>query len=440
MSKIWLIIQREFLSRVRKKSFLLATLLVPLLFPAIMGGMIYIALEQDKNVEQRTIQILNNSDFLKFENSSKYKYIAVEGNVDQAKIVFSESDDFAFVYIPKLDIENPKGINFYSKSSPGISLISEFEKNIERQIRDVKLLESGISQAVLDKLKTNVKINSFNIKDGEEKKSSSELISGMGYVMGMLIYIFLFVYGNQVMQGVIEEKNSKIIEVIVSTVKPFHLMMGKVVGVASVGLFQFMIWVLISIGVTMGAASYFGVSSGQQVMMKNVMEDLSQEQQLEAAEVNPEVLEVFNMISDIPVLKIATLFVFYFLGGYLLYGALFAAIGSAVDTPADAQQFMLPIMLPVIIGLMGLFMFVFKDPNGVVSFWLSIIPFTSPIVMMGRVGFGVPLWEIVLSMGLLATGFVFTIWLAGRIYRVGILMHGTKVNYKVLAKWFMMKN
>lgn len=440
MNKIWLIIQREFLSRVKKKSFLIATLLVPLFFPTIIGGMIYFAVEQDKNVEQRTIQILNKSEFVTFENSSKYKYIAVEGNVDQAKVAFNESDDFALVYIPKLDIESPEGINFYSKSSPGITLISEFEKNIERQIRDVKLLESGISQEVLDKLKTNININSFNIKDGEEKKSSSKLISGIGYVMGMLIYIFLFIYGAQVMQGVIEEKNSKIVEVIVSTVKPFHLMMGKVIGVASVGLFQFMIWVLLSTGVSMGAASYFGVSSGQNVMMKQGIENLSQEQQLEVAEVNPDVQEMFDMINDIPIVKIILLFIFYFLGGYLLYGALFAAIGSAVDTPADAQQFMFPIMLPVIIGLMGLFMFVFKDPNGSVSFWLSIIPFTSPIVMMGRVGFGVPVWEIALSMALLATGFVFTIWLAGRIYRVGILMHGTKVNYKVLAKWFMMKN
>ncbi|MDH5475418.1 MAG: ABC transporter permease [Cyclobacteriaceae bacterium] len=440
MNKIWLIIQREFLSRVKKKSFLIATLLVPLLFPTIIGGMIYFAMEQEKNAEQRTIQLLNNSAFLKFEDSSKYKYISVEGDVDLAKKAFNESDDFAFVYIPEIDLENPEGINFYSKSSPGITLISEFERNIERQIRDVKLLNSGLSQEVLDKLKTNVDINSFNIQDGEEKKSSSELISGIGYIMGMLIYIFLFVYGAQVMQGVIEEKNSKIIEVIVSTVKPFHLMMGKVIGVASVGLFQFLIWILLSTGISMGAAAYFGVSSGQQVMMTQAMNELPQEQQMNMKDINPDVQEVFNTISDIPILKITLLFIFYFLGGYLLYGALFAAIGSAVDTPADAQQFMFPIMLPIIIGLMGLFMFVFKDPNGAVSFWLSVIPFTSPIVMMGRVGFGVPAWEIALSMVLLVAGFVFTIWLAGRIYRVGILMHGTKVNYKVLAKWFMMKH
>jgi len=440
MNKIWLIIQREFLSRVKKKSFLIATLLVPLLFPAIIGGMIYFAIQQDENADQRTIEVLNNSEFVKFEDTSKYKYVEVTGELDQAKTAFNESDDFALIYVPELSIENPEGILFYSKSSPGISLISEFERSIARQIRDVKLLQSGISQDVLDKLATNISISSFNIKDGEEKKSSSELISGIGYIMGMLIYIFLFAYGAQVMQGVIEEKNSKIIEVIVSTIKPFHLMMGKVIGVASVGLVQFIIWMLLMTGISMGASSYFGISSGQQVMMEQATKDMSQEQKEVVKEVNPDVQEIFSMIDDIPVTKIALLFIFYFLGGYLLYGALFAAVGSAVDTPADAQQFMLPIMLPIIVALMGLFMFVFKDPNGSASFWLSIIPFTSPIVMMGRVGFGVPAWEIALSMALLVGGFVFTIWLAGRIYRVGILMHGTKVNYKVLAKWFMMKN
>lgn len=441
MNKIWLIIQREFLSRVKKKSFLLATLLVPLIFPTIIGGMVYFAIQEEKNAEQRTIQLLNESEFLEFEESSKYKYVEINGDLEQAKTAFNESDDFALIYIPKLDIENPEGISFYSKTSPGITLISDFERNIARQIRDVKLINSGLSEEVLESLKTSVSIKAFNIQDGEEKRSSSEVVSVIGYIMGLLIYIFLFAYGAQVMQGVIEEKSSKIIEVIVSTVKPFHLMMGKVIGVASVGLVQFIIWILLMTGISMGAGSYFGVyGSTQKEMMEQVMQDMPDQQQVASPEINTDVVEIFEMLGDIPVLQITLLFIFYFLGGYLLYGALFAAIGSAVDTPADAQQFMLPIMLPIIVGLMGLFMFVFNDPNGSPSFWLSIIPFTSPIVMMGRVGFGVPGWEIALSMALLILGFLFTIWLAGRIYRVGILMHGTKVNYKVLAKWLMMRN
>ncbi|MEO0405428.1 MAG: ABC transporter permease, partial [Bacteroidota bacterium] len=241
------------------------------------------------------------------------------------------------------------------------------------------------------------------------------------------IYIFLFAYGSQVMQGVIEEKSSKIVEVIVSTVRPFQMMVGKVVGVASVGIVQLVIWILLMGVFWTVSVSLFGITPGG-----------DQEAAAQMAEANSN--GFFDVLNQANWLQIIPLFFFYFLGGYLLYGALFAAVGSAVDTPADAQQFMMPIMLPIIVALMGLFLFVFEEPNGAPSFWLSIIPFTSPIVMMGRIGFGVPLWEIGLSIVLLIAGFFFTLWLAGRIYRIGILMHGTKVNYKVLAKWFMMKN
>ena len=440
MHKIWLIISREFLSRVKKKSFLIVTILVPLIFPAVMGGMVYFAIQQQENIEQRTIQVLDESQLFTFGESSKYKYVAIESGIEQAKTAFNESTDYALIYIPEINIEDPEGVAFYSKSSPGLSLISDFERMLERQIRDMKLIESGLSQEELDRLRTNVSINSFNLQDGEEKKSNSALISGIGYAMGFLIYIFLFVYGGQVMQGVIEEKSSKIIEVIVSTVKPFHLMMGKVIGVASVGLVQFLIWIGLMMGISTAAGAYFGVSYGQEYAVQQAVENVDEKAEVNTNEASEKVMKVFELIDEIPVAKIVFLFIFYFLGGYLLYGALFAAVGSAVDTPADAQQFMLPIMLPIIVALMGLFMFVFNEPNGAPSFWLSIIPFTSPIVMMGRVGFGVPGWEIALSMVLLVAGFLFTTWLAGRIYRVGILMHGTKVNYKVLAKWFMMKN
>jgi len=439
MNKILLIIQREFLSRVKKRSFLLATILVPLLFPTIIGGMVYFAIQKEKNADQKTVQVLDESNLFEHEETSKYKYVEIDGPLEQAKVAFNESEDFALLYIPNFEIDQPNGISFYSHSSPGITLIKEFERTIEQQLRDIKLVNSGISEEVLAKLKTNVSIASIQIQDGEEQKSDSEVLFGVGYAMGFLIYIFLFVYGAQVMQGVIEEKNSKIIEVIVSTVKPFHLMLGKVIGVASVGLVQFIIWIAIMAGISAGTSIYFGVNTNQKLIVEQAMENMPDGDELKSIAVDGNVNEVFDMINTIPVTKIVLLFIFYFLGGYLLYGALFAAVGSAVDTPADAQQFMLPIMLPIIIALMGLFMFVFKDPHGSASFWLSIIPFTSPIVMMGRVGFGVPAWEIVLSMIMLIAGFIGTTWLAGRIYRIGILMHGTKVNYKVLAKWVMQR-
>lgn len=436
MNKIFLVIQREFMSRVKKKSFLLATILVPLIFPAIIGFMIYLRVESEKNKAQEVVQVLDESGIIKFEESKDYIYKTVEGPLDSAKERFNRSEDFALIYIPSITVDEPNGINFYAKTSPGITLVRGFERNIESQIRDLKLTRSGLTEEQLAELDTDVDIASFNITEtGDEKKSDANSTFWLGYVTGFLIYIFLFAYGAQVMQGVIEEKSSKIVEIVVSTVRPLHMMIGKVIGVASVGIFQLLIWVVLGSVIFTVAMSVIGGSMdpAEASQLMGGSEEVVQAQ-------SQEVERVMSIVRDIPVTQITLLFLFYFLGGYLLYGALFAAVGSAVDNPADAQQFMMPIMLPIIVSLMGLFMFVFEDPNGTVSFWLSVIPFTSPIVMMGRVGFGVPAWEIAVSMALLVGGFIFTLWVAGRIYRIGILMHGTKVNYKVLAKWLMQKN
>lgn len=424
------------MSRVKKKSFLLATILVPLIFPAIIGFMIYLRVESEKNKAQEVVQVLDESGIIKFEESKDYIYMTVEGPLDSAKERFNRSEDFALIYIPSITVDEPSGINFYAKTSPGITLVRGFERNIESQIRDLKLTRSGLTEEQLAELDTDVDIASFNITEtGDEKKSDANSTFWLGYVTGFLIYIFLFAYGAQVMQGVIEEKSSKIVEIVVSTVRPLHMMIGKVIGVASVGIFQLLIWVVLGSVIFTVAMSIIGGSMdpAEASQMMGGSEEVVQAQ-------SQEVERIMSIVRDIPVTQITLLFLFYFLGGYLLYGALFAAVGSAVDNPADAQQFMMPIMLPIIVSLLGLFMFVFEDPNGTVSFWLSVIPFTSPIVMMGRVGFGVPAWEIALSMALLVGGFLFTLWVAGRIYRIGILMHGAKVNYKVLAKWLMQKN
>ncbi|MEM6734516.1 MAG: ABC transporter permease [Bacteroidota bacterium] len=428
MNKIVLIIQREFMSRVKKKSFLLATILVPLIFPSIIGGMVYFKLQEEKNKKQEVVRVLNESDLISFKDSEDYKYLKVNGPLDSAKTLFNQSEDFALVYIPEISIDKPEGISFYAKTTPGVRLVERFEREFERQIRDIKLTRSGLTETQLDELKTEIQITSFNLSEtGDEEKSDSNVVFGLGYVTGFLIYIFLFVYGAQVMQGVIEEKSSKIVEVIVSTVRPLHMMIGKVVGVASVGIVQFIIWIVLMGVIWTVVGAFLGIDAAQASGMSSEIQEVPTN-------------DLLDVITGVNWLQVALLFLFYFLGGYLLYGALFAAVGSAVDTPADAQQFMMPIMLPIIIGLMGMFLFVFEEPNGAPSFWLSVIPFTSPIVMMGRIGFGVPAWEIALSMVLLVAGFFFTLWLAGRIYRIGILMHGTKVNYKILAKWLTMKN
>jgi ABC-2 type transport system permease protein len=247
---------------------------------------------------------------------------------------------------------------------------------------------------------------------------------------GILIYIFIFIYGNQIMQGVIEEKSSRIIEILISSIRPFQLMMGKIIGIGAVGLTQFLIWVLLIGGISSIVIGYFGMQMPQQQVMELANPDMGQ-----MINGDDSIYNIIRTIQGIDFIQLTLTFIFYFLGGYLLYGAFFAAVGAAIDAPSEAQQFMLPITIPLLIGYMGLFVFVLNDPNSNVSFWLSVVPFTSPIAMMGRVSYGVPFWELALSIGLLIAGFLFSTWVAGKIYRIGILIHGTKVNYKTIWRW-----
>jgi ABC-2 type transport system permease protein len=438
MNKVFLIIKREFTSRVQKKSFLIATLLTPLIFPLMIGGIVYVAVNERDSAKPDVVRIIDETNQFKFEDTGRFVFIDSEMDVETAKEDLPKSSDFGILYIPKMDIYDPQGIMFYGKTNPSLSMIGDLEGIIKRQIDAIKLQESGISPELMNRLKTNVSVRSVNIsEEGVEKESSAGLSFGIGYAGGFLIYLFIFIYGAQVMQGVIEEKSNKIVEIIVSTVKPFQLMLGKVLGIASVGLTQLLIWIVLMVVLTSLVFSYFGIDAASSGMSDSLGE-LSQEQ-MDAVSSSPELQNIASLINGIDFTYIITVFLFYFVGGYLLYGALFAAIGSAVENPSEAQQFMLPVTLPLILSIMGLFVFVLEDPNSSVSFWLSIIPFTSPITMMGRLGFGVPAWELALSMGLLILGFLGTIWFAGRIYRVGILMTGTKVNYKTLAKWLTIK-
>ncbi|HNR74422.1 MAG TPA: ABC transporter permease [Cyclobacteriaceae bacterium] len=442
MSKVWLIIQREFLNRVQKKSFLIATILVPLIFPVIIGGLFYVALKEAESATAETIQVLDESKMLKFENSKQFTFVLLDMPLEQAKKAYNETDDFGLLYIPAFNINKPEGLVLYTKENPSIEKVSNLKSSIEHQIQDLKLKEYNIDEAILKSLRPTVNLKQFNLTEtGEEKSSSSGLLYGLGFFLGILIYMFVLIYGIQIMQGVIDEKTSKIVEVIVSSVKPFQLMLGKILGIASVGLLQFTIWiVLISVlsTVTMG---YFGAKMPQQQAMEQVSKQIAPDSEVKEAmdQQQGQVTEFLVSASEIPFTKIALVFVFYFLGGYLLYGALFAAVGSAVDSQQEAQQFQFPVTIPLLIGYLGLFMFILRDPHGPISFWLSVIPFTSPVAMVGRIAFGVPDWQLALSIVLLIGGFLLTTWVAGRIYRVGILMTGTKVSYKVLARWFMQK-
>ena len=441
MNKVWLIFQREFLNRVQKKSFLIATILIPLIFPAIIGGMLYVFMKQQEGATKHVVQVLDNSGKIKLESNDRYDYIPVVGSLDSAKASFIKSDNFALLYIPEFDLAKPDGILLYTKENPSITKIGELESSLENEIRDLKLAEFKIDKATLDGLKTSVSLNNISLSEtGEETESNIGFLYGLGFFLGILIYMFVLIYGMQIMLGVIEEKTSKVVEVLVSSVKPFQLMMGKILGIAAVGLLQFTIWVILISTLSSATLAVFGVKMPQQQAMEQVTKNMgADEEAASAAMENPKVVRMLSSLNQIPFAYIIFNFAFFFLGGYLLYGALFAAVGSAVDSQQEAQQFTFPITLPLIIAYFGLFMFILNDPHSTASFWFSIIPFTSPVAMVGRLAFDVPIEELLLSQVLLIGGFIATTWIAGRIYRVGILMHGTKVNYRVLAKWFMQK-
>lgn len=431
MNKIFLVIQREYLSRVKKKSFLIATLLTPLIFPAIMGIFVWIAVSEKENQSLRIIEVIDETDLFFMESSEQYAFTSSVDDPEEAKKMVQEGDRYGFLYIPKLEISSPKGIQFYGIENPSMSLMSYLESSLKRKIEDQRLYEKGIDPAVLKEIRTQVSIQSITLgESGEEKINDATVNYAIGFLAGILIYIFIFVYGNQIMQGVIEEKSSRIVEILVSSLKPFQLMMGKIVGIGAVGLTQFLIWVVLIGTLTTLVTGVLGMQMPQQQAMELASPELAQ-----ATPDSGELADLLMVIHGIDFVSLVASFIIYFLGGYLLYGALFAAIGSAVDAPSDAQQFMFPITIPLIVAYMGLFVFVLQDPTSTTSFWLSVIPLTSPIAMMGRVSYGVPFWELALSIGLLILGFLFTTWLAGKIYRIGILMHGTKPTYKILWKW-----
>jgi ABC-2 type transport system permease protein len=431
MNKIFLVIQREYLERVKKKSFLIATLLTPLIFPAIMGVFVWIADTEKENQSLRIIEVIDETDLFFMESSEQYAFTSSLNDPEEAKKMVQEGERYGFLYIPKMELSDPKGIQYYGIENPSLSLMGYLETSLKRKIEDQRLYEKGIDPSVLKEIRTTVSIQSVTLgESGEEKINDATVNYALGFLTGILIYIFIFVYGNQIMQGVIEEKSSRIVEILVSSLKPFQLMMGKIVGIGAVGLTQFLIWVVLIGTLTTLVTGVLGMQMPQQQAMEMTSPELTQ-----ATPDSSELADILLVIQGIDFVAIVVSFIFYFLGGYLLYGALFAAVGSAVDAPSDAQQFMFPITIPLIVAYMGLFVFVLQEPNSTTSFWLSVIPLTSPIAMMGRISYGVPFWELALSIGLLILGFLFTTWLAGKIYRIGILMHGTKPTYKILWKW-----
>lgn len=436
MSNIWIVTSREYITRVKKKSFILMTLLTPLLIAAFYGVIIWVSIDQSNSVENQRIVVIDHSKIFKDKigNPSDISFLFVQGMMSN-ELAENDSID-GIVTVPKnLNIDEPLKLKYESISSLSVNNKSRIERAFKDVIRQKKLERVGLQQNTIDSLNSQVTLIQYKVdEDGNTKKSDIGINTMLGMALAFMIYMFIFLYGVQVMKGVIEEKTNRIVELIVSTVKPFQLMMGKVLGIALVGLTQLSIWLILSslLSAIIGLVVGINLSDFSDINPGKLPPEMSN--------MNADIMQSVTAFMNLPLSKIFAVFLFFFLAGYLFYGALFAAIGSAVDNETDTQQFMLPITLPLVFSFAISFSIVVGDPNGILATWMSIIPISSPVVMMVRMPFGPPGWQILLSMAIMILSIMGVIWIAGKIYRTGILMYGKKPSYKELVKWLFYKN
>ncbi|MDF1549009.1 MAG: ABC transporter permease [Bacteroidales bacterium] len=435
MSKIGLIIKREYLTRVRKKSFIIMSILGPVLMAALIVVPVILTTMAPDNEKKIAVADYTGTfkDIFKEQEQLKFNYINLD-SVESLKSNFSKSGYYALLVLP--DSANGKNVQLLSDVQPDINTKMSISRAIEGKLRSEKLKEIGIDEDKLNAIETDVNIKTIKINsDGSEEISSTEVIMGIGFITGLIIYMFIFIYGAQVMRGVLEEKTNRVVEILVSSVKPFQLMMGKIIGVAMVALTQVALWVILSTIIISVVLPLVGADNIKPEMTEQMVQGTNMPQEMQNINNGDDFLsEAMSTFTNLPIGELLFSFVFFFIGGYLLYASLFAAIGGAVDNETDTQQFMLPITVPLILSIV-MAQVVIQNPNGAVAFWFSIIPFTSPVIMLLRIPFGVPGWELALSMVLLIATFIGTTWLAGKIYRVGILMYGKKVSYKEIWKW-----
>ncbi|MDB4582463.1 ABC transporter permease [Draconibacterium sp.] len=446
MNNTFLILRQEYLKRVKKKSFIILTILMPFLIAGVYALVIYFSIKDD--TEERTIAVYDESSLFlgEFEEeaTTKYHFIPKE-KYEELKGNLKGSEFYGLLYIPG-NIYSSNQAQLISEKQLPLELSEKIERKLSRFIENDKrqkvIKESGIPdlEERLKKTRTSVKLSTLKISDsGEAKKSSSVVAFIASYAMGFIIYFFVFMYGAMVMRSVMEEKKSRIIEVIISSVKPSQLMAGKIIGTALVGLTQVAIWLVLG-GVALVVVQGFFTPESAQQMGQSLMENQGQMNpaMTQAAEQN-QVMEVMEMIGNLNLPLILFSFVFYFLAGYLLYSSFLGAVGAAVDNDEDSQQMVFPVTFPLILSIMLLFP-IARNPEGQLAFWCSIIPFTSPVAMMARVPYGIPTWELLLSMSVLVLTTVGAIAAAAKIYRIGLLMYGKKVNIKELIKWLRYKN
>ena len=438
MSQVSIIIGREFNERVRKKSFIITTLLMPLLMIGLMFAPMLIM--KYSGGDEKHIAVIDESGLIAPRLQSGKELIFEPTDLSTEAARKELTDKFGVLYIGSDILTNPNNVKLYANSSSSLSVESNITGQIEDIIEAEKLKSYNIENLsqILQEVKTRVGMQTFRNDESQEEEAhakSSVVATGTGFVLGMILYMFLLIYGSMVMQSVIEEKNSRVLEVMVSSVRPFDLMLGKILGVASVAVVQVLIWgVLCAVGAAVAVHMMpADVLAGVQAMQHGVPDAAA------SIDMNPEMLQVMAAVTDFGyILRIFAYLLLFVFGGYLFYSAMFAAVGSAVDNVQDASQLQMPITLPIILALLMMFV-VIKDPNSQLAFWFSIIPFTSPIVMMARIPYDIPLWEVALSLVVLYASFVGMVWFAAKIYRVGIFMYGKKPSLKELFKWIRYK-
>lgn len=437
MNKIGLIIKREYLTRVRKRSFIILTFLGPILLAALY--IVPILLAMNAGDERRTIAVVDGSHWFedRFTNNKEQTFIIVEGQpIDSVKEMVNKGAFDMALYIPPTQLNVPSNAILYSKNQVPLNIDAYIREVMKKEIEEQKLLASGVDPDIVNAVKTDINLSVMRMdEEGNEKETFTEVQFILGIILATLIYTFIIFFGGQVMNGVAEEKTNRIIEVIISSVKPFQLMMGKIIGVSLVALTQFVMWILLTGAIYVGFSAAVGITHPEAISSGTV---LAQDITTTDIMSNEAIQQVVSIANSIDFGTIIFCFIIFFICGYLLYGTLYAAIGSLVDNNTDSQQFTLPITVPLIVAIIASF-YIVNNPDGQLGLWLSMIPFTSPITMMVRIPFGVPVWQIALSVFILVASFVFMTWFASKIYRTGILMYGKKLSYKEIFKWLKYK-
>jgi ABC-2 type transport system permease protein len=458
MNKIGLIIGREYVTRIRKKSFIIMTIIGPVLFAALIVLPGWLAQVEDKEMLEIAVveYDANNQpvpDSLQFfrdviPNKENLKFVYLNNaRLPDILKAFEATQYDGVLFLPQSLISAGReiSVDFYYRKPPGMGTETHISKSIEKFLFSNKLIVRNIPKDVVQSLETKVNLSRISWKNWPNKQEdTTDVKRGLGYAAGFLIYIFIFMFGAQVMRGVLEEKTSRIVEVIISSVRPFQLMMGKIIGIGLIGLTQFVAWLILTIGISTVAQQFFLSAPAKAVTEHAAPADIMRSAPATGEQVASPAGEkedaammfdgIMNKLKQINYALVIGAFLFYFLGGYILYGSLFAAIGAAVDNETDTQQFMFPIMVPLILGIIVM-VNAFLNPSGKMAVIFSLIPFTSPIVMMARIPFGVPPLQLLASAALLIITFLGTTWLAAKIYRTGILMYGKKVTYGELWKW-----